>query len=217
MPTFDFNALEFERANIIKRLGVLRFLAILESLIVLFLAFVLSKDAIISLCAAVFVGVFFYRFLSRKLLARQAFIQSEFLRHFLVQNNAKFTNDSLDEKALQKLTLPFESVKTSGGVEFPHFLLYDISFKSVGNGAFIGVLIRLKNARFKPNLSNIDENALFQRLRSTGFDTQRLFIKDEFALIASLTNPFFVNAKLNLSQNLAQMNENLSKIQSLIA
>ena len=57
------NALELERANIFKRLKILKFLSLIESLIALYLAFVLSKDAIISLAIAVFVGVFFYRFL----------------------------------------------------------------------------------------------------------------------------------------------------------
>lgn len=217
MPNCDFNALEFERASIVKRLGILRFLALIESLIVLYLAFVLSKDAIISLCIAVFVGVFFYRFLSRRLLARQNFIQRECLRQFLAQQNAEFKNDSLNEKALQRLALPFENIKTSGGVEFPAFKLYDISFKNASNGAFIGVLLVLQNAVFKPNLPSIDENALFQRLSSKDFDTQRLFIKGEFALIATLTNPFFVDFRLNLNQNLAQMKANLDKIQSLIA
>lgn len=213
----DINALEFERASIIKRLGILRFLAIIESLIVLYLVFVMSKDAIISLCIAVFVGVVFYRFLSRKLLTRQNFIQSECLRQFLAQQNAEFNNDSLNEKALQRLALPFENIKTSCGTQFPAFKLYDISFKNASNGAFIGVLLVLQNAAFKPNLPSIDENALFQRLRSKDFDTQKIFVKDEFALIATLTNPFFVDAKLNLNQNLAQMKANLDKIENLIS
>lgn len=217
MPNCDFNALEFERASIVKRLGILRFLALIESLIVLYLAFVLSKDAIISLCIAVFVGVFFYRFLSRRLLARQNFIQRECLRQFLAQQNAEFQNDSLNEKALQRLALPFESIKTSGGTQFRAFKLYDISFKNASNGAFIGVLLVLQNAVFKPNLPSIDENTLFQRLSNKDFDTQRLFIKGEFALIATIRNPFFVDFRLNLNQNLAQMKANLDKIQSLIA
>lgn len=212
----NINALEFERTSIFKRLKILKFLSIIEALIMLYLAFVMSKDLIISFVIAVFVGVFFYRFLSRKLLARQNAIDNELLTHFLVQNKARFKGTGLDEQALQKLALPFENIKTSSGVEFLHFLLYDISFKNV-NGTFIGILIVLKKARFKDELKSIDENTLFQRLHSTEFDTQKIFIKDEFALIATLTNPFFVNAKLNLNQNLAQMKANLDKIENLIS
>lgn len=212
----NINALEFERTNIFKRLKILKFLSIIEALIMLYLAFVMSKDLIISFVIAVFVGVFFYRFLSRKLLARQNAIDNELLMHFLVQNKAQFKGIGLDEQALQKLALPFENIKTSSGVEFPHFLLYDISFKNASNCTFIGILLVLKKARFKDELNSVDENALFQRLHSTEFDTQKIFIKDEFALIATLTNPFFVNAKLNLSQNLAQMKANLTKIENLI-
>lgn len=216
--TFEFErTLDLERASIFKRLAILKFLALLESVIVLYLAFVLSKDAIIALCAAVFVGVFFYRLLSRRLLARQRAIENELLQHFLAQNNAKFKGAGIDETTLQKLALPFSDIKTSAGVEFARFLLYDTSFKNASGGAFMGVLIVLKNAEFKADLPCIDENALFEKLNFAHFDTQRLFIKGEFALIATLQNPFFISPKLSLSQNLAQMNENLGKIESLIA
>ena len=213
----DTNALETERQLIFKRLKILKFLSLIESLIALYLAFVLSKDAIISLAIAVFVGVFFYRFLSRRLLAMQNALESEFLRAFLARHKAKFKGGKLDESALQRLALPFEQIKTSAGVEFSHFVLYDISFKNASGGAFIGVLLALKNANFKANLPSLDENALFERLIHTDFDTQRLFVKGEFALIASLKNPFFISPKLNLEQNSAQMNANLAKIQALIA
>ena len=144
-------------------------------------------------------------------------LESEFLRVFLARHKAKFKGGKLDESALQRLALPFEQIKTSAGVEFSHFVLYDISFKNASGGAFIGVLLALKNAKFKANLPSLDENALFERLSHTDFDTQRLFVKGEFALIASLKNPFFISPKLNLEQNLAQMNANLAQIQALIA
>ena len=107
----DTNALETERQLIFKRLKILKFLSLIESLIALYLAFVLSKDAIISLVIAVFVGVFFYRFLSRRLLARQNALESEFLGAFLARHKAKFKGGKLDESALQRLALPFEQVK----------------------------------------------------------------------------------------------------------
>ena len=209
--TNDTNALELERANIFKRLKILKFLSLIQSLIALYLAFVLSKDAIISLAIAVFVGVFFYRF-----LARQNALESEFLRAFLARHKAKIKGGKLDESALQRLALPFEQIKTSAGVEFSDFVLYDISFKNASDGAFMGVLLVLKNAQFKANLLSLDENALFERLSHTDFDTRKLFVRGEFALIASLKNPFFISPKLNLEQNLAQMNANLAKIENLI-
>ena len=219
----DLNALEIERAIIFKRLKILKILAFLEGFIALFLAFVASKDLIIALVVGVFAGVFFYRFLSRKLLARQKDIESTLLRHFLTQNEAEFKGDL--GVILQKFALPFADFKASNGFEFKDFFLCDISFKNASGQAFIGILLVLKNGvlnsakalKFKKDLPNIDENALFQRLTNADFSTDRLFIKDDFALIATLKNPFFIEKGLNLKQNLEKMNANLAKIQALLA
>ncbi len=280
----ELNALEIERAVIFKRLKILKFLAFLEGFIALFLAFVASKDLIIALVVSVFAGVFFYRFLSRKLLARQKDIESTLLRHFLTQNEAEFKGDL--GVILQKLALPFANFKASNGFEFKDFFLCDIIFKNASRQAFIGILLVLKNddlnsrqngvldssltknstpndtlnsismknssksaensaktqnntlnskqnaptlnsakaqnapakaLKFKKDLPNIDENALFQRLSNADFSTDRLLIKDNFALIATLKNPFFIEKGLNLKQNLEKMNANLAKIQALLA
>ena len=269
----DLNALEIERAVIFKRLKILKFLAFLEGFIALYLAFVASKDLIIALVVGVFAGVFFYRFLSRKLLARQKDIESTVLRHFLTQNEAEFKGDL--GAILQKLALPFANFKASNGFEFKDFYLCDIIFKNASGQAFIGILLVLKNndlnlnsrqngvlnststsiknssksaensaqtqnialnskqntptlnpakaqnthakaLKFKKDLSNIDENALFQRLTNADFSTDRLLVKDDFALIATLKNPFFIEKGLNLKQNLEKMSANLAKIQALI-
>ena len=217
----ELNALEIERAIIFKRLKILKILAFLEGFIVLYLAFVASKDLIIALVVGVFAGVFFYRFLSRKLLARQKDIESTLLRHFLTQNEAEFKGDL--GVILQKLALPFANFKASNGFEFKDFFLCDISFKNASGQAFIGILLVLKEdnlnsakaLKFKKDLSSIDENALFQRLTNADFSTDRLLIKDDFALIATLKNPFFIEKRLNLKQNLEKMNANLAKIQAL--
>ena len=269
----ELNALEIERAVIFKRLKILKFLAFLEGFIALFLAFVASKDLIIALVVGVFAGVFFYRFLSRKLLARQKDIESTLLRHFLTQNEAEFKGDL--GVILQKLALSFANFKASNGFEFKDFYLCDIIFKNANGGTFVGILLVLKNddlnlnstpndtlnsismknlrqnadlkpaktqnntlnskqnvptlnsakaqnapakaLKFKKDLPNIDENALFQRLSNADFSTDRLFIKDNFALIATLKNPFFIEKGLNLKQNLEKMNANLAKIQALLA
>ena len=233
MKMSNLNALEFERESIFKRLKILKILAVVESVTLLYLAFVFSKDLIISLFIAVFVGVFFYRFLSRRLLARQNELENKLLQHFLAEHKGKFKGGGLDENALKELALPFELIKTSASVEFARFTLYDINFKNTSGGAFIGVLLVLKNAEFgakspsadfkdkdlhfKADLPCIDENTLFEKLNFTHFDTQRLFIKGEFAIIATLQNPFFISPKLSLKENLAQMNANLAKIENLIA
>ena len=252
----DLNALEIERAIIFKRLKILKILAFLEGFIVLYLAFVASKDLIIALVVGVFAGVFFYRFLSGKLLARQKYIENTLLRHFLTQNEAEFKGDL--GVILQKLALPFANFKASNGFEFKDFFLCDISFKNASGQAFIGILLVLKNddlnlnssksaensaqtqnttlnskqnaptlnsaktqnapsktLKFKKDLSSIDENALFQRLSNADFSTDRLLIKDNFALIATLKNPFFIEKGLNLKQNLEKMSANLAKIQAL--
>ena len=223
MSNLDFTAFESERAIIFKRLKILKILAFLEGFIVLYLAFVASKDLIIALVVGVFAGVFFYRFLSRKLLARQKDIESTLLRHFLTQNEAEFKGDL--GVILQKLALPFANFKASNGFEFKDFFLCDIIFKNASGQAFVGILLVFKEdnlnsakaLKFKKDLPNIDENALFQRLTNADFSTDRLLIKDNFALIATLKNPFFIEKGLNLKQNLEKMSANLAKIQALIA
>lgn len=209
------NTLENEQKLITKRLIMLQFLSILEALAVFYLGFVLSKDLVIAFCLSVFVGIVFYKLCSRKLLQRQKDIKNELLSHFLRKNHAKFTEKKLDEINLQ--TFPFEDFKAINGIEFKTFTLYDTSFKNANGGTFMGILIELKQAKFKNNLPLSDENALFEKLKNTEFSTNTLYIKDKFALIASLTNPFFISPKLSLNENLVKMKANLAQIESLIA
>lgn len=209
------NALENEQKLITKRLVILQFLSILEALAVLYLAFVFSKDIVIAFCLSVFVGIVFYKLCSRKLLQRQKIIKNELLNHFLRKNHAKFTGKSLDEANLQ--TFPFADFKAINGIEFKDFTLYDVSFKNANGGTFMGILIELKQAKFKNNLPLSDENVLFEKLKNAEFSTNTLYIKYKFALIASLTNPFFISSKLSLNENLAKMKANLAQIQNLIS
>ncbi|HIH2228707.1 TPA: poly(A) polymerase, partial [Campylobacter coli] len=55
----DLKSLENKRLYILKRLGILKFLSVVEALLVGFLAFVFTKDILIALILAVFVGIFF--------------------------------------------------------------------------------------------------------------------------------------------------------------
>ncbi|EFN2817665.1 poly(A) polymerase, partial [Campylobacter coli] len=57
----DLKSLENKRLYILKRLGILKFLSVVEALLVGFLAFVFTKDILIALILAVFVGIFFFR------------------------------------------------------------------------------------------------------------------------------------------------------------
>lgn len=211
----ELENLDFEWTKILKKIQILKILSFIEAIIVLYLAFVLSKDVVIAFCLSVFVGIVFYKLCSRKLLQRQKIIKNELLSHFLRKNHAKFTGKSFDTTNLNNF--PFAEFKAINGIEFKDFTLYDASFKNANDGTFMGIFIELKEVKFKKNLPLSDENALFKKLKNVKFSTNTLYIKDKFALIASLTNPFFISSKLSLSQNLDIMKANLAQIQSLLA
>ena len=212
----DLSGFEIERANIFKRLKILKFLAFLEALAMAFLAFVASKDLIIALCIGVFVGAIFYKMLARRLLARQSAIENELLAAFLRQNGGKFTpfNENF-EKTPQNFPLLFANFKLSNAFEFEDFTIYDIRAQNAANRTFMGILLVLKGVRFKANLKTISENEIFAKLYFKGFCVDKIYIKDDFSLIATLSNPFFVDKRLNLSENLEQMRANLEKIRDL--
>ena len=63
----DLKSLENRRLDILKRLRILKFLSLIEALLVGFLAFVFIKDALIAVILAIFVGIFFFRFTAKKL------------------------------------------------------------------------------------------------------------------------------------------------------
>lgn len=66
----DLKSLENNRLYMLKRLGILKFLSIIEALLVGFLAFVFIRDALIAVILAVFVGVFFLSFYNQKTKTR---------------------------------------------------------------------------------------------------------------------------------------------------
>lgn len=185
----DSTALEW--TSIFKRLKILKILAFIEALIVLYLAFVFSKDAIMSLAAGVFVGVLFYRLLSSKLFARQKGVESELLRAFLEQNGGKFT-PNFNEMPLNSLFLntKIQNAKFANAFDFENFTLYDARLESTAGRAFVGVLLVLKKGDFRADLASIKESEVFERLDFKGkaenfsgdFSTARLFISGENAL-----------------------------------
>lgn len=80
----DLKSLENNRLYILKRLGILKFLSVIEALLVGFLAFVFIRDALIAVILAVFVGVFFFRFTAKKLKLAQKELQIDALNLFCV-------------------------------------------------------------------------------------------------------------------------------------
>ncbi len=101
----DLKSLENNRLYILKRLGILKFLSIIEALLVGFLAFVFIRDALIAVILAVFVGVFFFRFTAKKLKLAQKELQINALNLFLRRFGAKFKKQSLSQKDFLKLGL----------------------------------------------------------------------------------------------------------------
>ena len=96
--------LEDNRLFILKRLGILRILSIIEAFIVAFLAFVLTKDLIICIVLAVFVGILFFRLTSKTLLQKKSMLELEITRLFLRQNHAKFKSLGIKEKDFATLS-----------------------------------------------------------------------------------------------------------------
>ena len=86
----DLKSLENSRLYILKRLGILKFLSVIEALLVGFLVFVFIRDTLIAVILAIFVGVFFFRFTSKKLKVAQKKLQIDALNLFLRRLGAKF-------------------------------------------------------------------------------------------------------------------------------
>ncbi|EIP3661989.1 poly(A) polymerase, partial [Campylobacter coli] len=101
----DLKSLENKRLYILKRLGILKFLSVVEALLVGFLAFVFTKDILIALILAVFVGIFFFRLTAKKLKLAQKELQINALNLFLRRFGAKFKKQSLSQKDFLKLGL----------------------------------------------------------------------------------------------------------------
>lgn len=126
----DLKSLENNRLYILKRLGILKFLSIIEALLVGFLAFVFIRDALIAVILAVFVGVFFFRFTAKKLKLAQKELQINALNLFLRRFGAKFKKQSLSQKDFLKLglTKDLKEFKSQNCFEFKDFKIYDIQF-----------------------------------------------------------------------------------------
>ncbi|MCW1360363.1 poly(A) polymerase [Campylobacter jejuni] len=213
----DLKSLENERLYILKRLGILKLLSVIEALLVGFLAFVFTRDAIICLASAVLVGIFFFRLTSRKLLRSKEELQIQVLNLFLRRQGAKFQNQGLSEEEFKKLALieNLKEFKSKNHFIFKDFEIYDIWFKTHSNHFFCGILLECKNEIKNP--PNNDIELIFTKLKHKNFDTQFCFYYKNFILIASLRNPFFIDFSLSLESNFKNLEQNFIKIQTLFA
>lgn len=227
----NLEILEFEWAKLLKSVQILRLVSVLWWLLALLIAFAMSKDLIIALCLSTLCAVLFYRYLTNRLFARCDEIKNKLLSHFLEQNKAKFkpksrildflNSNSPNKNSENSSLLKFiENAKTKNFIEFERFFLCDINFKNSANQAFLGILLILKDAKFKENLLLLNENELFKKLKDEEFNADKIYTNSEistkFALVPNLVNPFFINLKFTLKENLILMQKNLTKIQDLL-
>ncbi|MCR2103622.1 poly(A) polymerase [Campylobacter upsaliensis] len=205
--------LESQRLYILKRLGILKFLSVIEALLVGFLAFVFIKDAMIAMISAIFVGVFFYRLTSKKLIKSKKELETSVLKLFLMRHKAYFPINELSrEEFMQfKLSEDLKEFHCEKGIKFKNFALYDVKFKDHLGRLFCGICLISKQV-----LNGGDEEQIYEKVMGKNFTLSSYFAKDGKALIACLTNPFFVDLKKNVEENHKIMQGNLEKLNSLL-
>ena len=205
--------LESQRLYILKRLGILKFLSVIEALLVGFLAFVFIKDAMIAMISAIFVGIFFYRLTSKKLIKSKKELETSVLKLFLMRHKAYFPINELSrEEFMQfKLSEDLKEFYCEKGIKFKNFALYDVKFKDHLGRLFCGICLISKQV-----LNGGDEEQIYEKVVGKNFTLSRYFAKDGKALIAYLTNPFFVDLKKNVEENHKIMQGNLEKLNSLL-
>lgn len=205
--------LESQRLYILKRLGILKFLSVIEALLVGFLAFVFIKDAMIVMISAIFVGVFFYRLTSKKLIKSKKELETSVLKLFLMRHKAYFPINELSrEEFMQfKLSEDLKEFHCEKGIKFKNFALYDVKFKDHLGRLFCGICLISKQV-----LNGGDEEQIYEKVVGKNFTLSRYFAKDGKALNACLTNPFFVDLKKSVEENHKIMQGNLEKLNSLL-
>ncbi|EAH5703239.1 poly(A) polymerase [Campylobacter coli] len=223
----DLKSLENKRLYILKRLGILKFLSVVEALLVGFLAFVFTKDILIALILAVFVGIFFFRLTAKKLKLAKKELEIDALNLFLRRFGAKFRKESLSQKDFLKLELSenlkdfksqncfeFKDFKSQNCFEFKEFKIYDINFIDENKRFFCGILLEILKPSKNPSFE--DEEKIYVKLQDKNFTLNHIFSKDNHYLIATLTNPFFIDLKESLEKNFKNLENNLKLIEEKI-
>ncbi|MBZ7952124.1 poly(A) polymerase [Campylobacter sp. RM9939] len=208
------DALENQRILISKRLKILKFLSTLEAIIVLFLAFVFTKDSIISLILALLVGIFFFRFTSKKLILAKKELQINALNLFLKQFGAKFKKEGLSQKDFLKLEIvsDLKEFKSQNCFDFKEFKIYDVQFINTNKEFFCGILLQSLNSNKKHDFS--DEKNIYTKLKNKNFTLDYILNKNNYFLIATLKNPFFIDLNQNLKDNFEILEKNLNSIKN---
>ncbi|MGH2306085.1 poly(A) polymerase [Campylobacter taeniopygiae] len=208
------DALENQRILISKRLKILKILSVFESLIVLFLAFVFIRDAVISLILAVFVGIFFFRFTSKKLILAKKELQINALNLFLKRYGAKFKKKGLSQKDFLKLEFvsDLKDFKSQNCFDFKEFKIYDVQFINENKDFFCGILLQSLNSNKKHDFN--DEKNIYTKLKNKNFTLDHIFNKNNYFLIATLQNPFFIDLSQNLKDNFEILEKNLNCIKN---
>ncbi|MBZ7928059.1 MULTISPECIES: poly(A) polymerase [Campylobacter] len=208
------DALENQRILISKRLKILKFLSTLEAIIVLFLAFVFTKDSIISLILALLVGIFFFRFTSKKLILAKKELQINALNFFLKRFGAKFKKEGLSQKDFLKLEIvsDLKEFKSQNCFDFKEFKIYDVQFINTNKEFFCGILLQSLNSNKKHDFS--DEKNIYTKLKNKNFTLDYILNKNNYFLIATLKNPFFIDLNQNLKDNFEILEKNLNSIKN---
>ncbi|TKX30430.1 poly(A) polymerase [Campylobacter aviculae] len=208
----DLKSLENQRILILKRLKILKILSVFEAFIVLFLAFVFIKDAMISLILAIFVGIFFFRFTSKKLILAKKELQINALNLFLKRFGAKFKKEGLSQKDFLKLEFVqnLKDFKSQNCFDFKEFKIYDVQFINENKQFFCGILLHALNLNKKQEFNN----DIYTKLQNKNFTLDYILNKDNCFLIATLKNPFFVDLNKNLNDNFEILEKNLNSIKN---
>lgn len=206
--------LENQRVFIIKRLAILKFLSIIEAFLVGFLAFVFTKDLLIALILALFAGIFFFRFASRKLKKSQKELEINILRSFLYRFKAKFKQTGINQKEFEALGLSetLSEFKSFNTFEFKDFIIHDLQFIDERKRYFCGILIKFFKINEKTYFD--DEEKIYTKLQDKVFSVEFCFGKEKNCLISTLTSPFFIDFKQTVEHNLKNLEKNLQIIKN---
>ena len=209
----DIKSLEEKRIFILKRLRILKILSVLEAFIVCFLAFVFIKDALIAVILAIFVGIFFFRFVSKKLILSKKELEFNALSLFLRRFNGNFKKSILNEKNFVKLKLSqnLKEFKSQNCFCFKDFVIYDLSFIDEKGRFFCGILLDLKE---NSELEFKDEWLIYAKLKDKNFGLNHIYSVKNYYLIATLSSPFFIDLNKDLISNFKILEENLNLIKN---
>lgn len=203
--------LESQRAVIFKSLKISKIATWAEGLIFFALGFVLTADLVLSLALAALLGAIFYRLFVYKIHKRKNIINAKILEFFLQKIDGKFKGGGF-EKKLSEFELDFKEFQSNNCLEFKEFLLYDSSFKNAYNQSFFGVLLVLKKGKFGTNLNE----EIFKGLDEAHFQTKLFLSIHNLAFIPNLSNPFLIQDRLSIDENLAKLQKNFSLLESFV-